>query len=235
VSSYGVSPDRGTAVKELDGSATADRSWSIVLAAGQGARVGQAKQFMSIAGHRMVDLAVQAASEACEHVVLVVPRGHVWQGPPVDTVVEGGRDRRSSVRRGLAAIPALSGTVVVHQAANPLASPDLIRSLLATIEAGNPAAAPGLRPADLVRRVSRGVMGEVVGRDELVLVQTPAAFRLDVLRYAHEMSDVPALEDTALVTAAGFDVVVVAGDPRNIHVATQADLEVVAAVLATRR
>jgi 2-C-methyl-D-erythritol 4-phosphate cytidylyltransferase len=209
-------------------------TWAIVLAAGGGTRFGGPKQFATAAGHRLVDLALETATATCDHTVLVLPTGHRWDGRPVDAVVPGGVDRRGSVRRGLAAIPVTTGRVLVHQAANPLATTDTVERLLDAVAAGAAAAVPGWRPSDLVRRVSHGTLGEVVGRDDLVLVQCPAAFRFDVLRRAHAAHG-DALEDTALVTAAGEEVHVVPGDPRNVHVATLADLEIVTALLRERQ
>lgn len=206
------------------------RHWAIVLAAGSGDRFGSRKQFVSAQGRRLVDLAVERALAACDHVVLVLPPGEQWTGEPVDRIAQGGVDRRSSVGSGLAVIPDTSGIVVVHQAANPLASVETFEELITTIESGAPAAFPGLRPADLVRTVEGEVAGAVVGRDELVLVQTPAAFRIEVLREAHAVG-VESVEDTALVSALGYEVRIVPGDPRNIHVATPEDLELVAALL----
>ncbi len=208
-------------------------TWAIVLAAGEGTRFGAQKQFVRAAGHRLVDLAVDAAAQACERVVVVLPPGRAWDGRPVYAVVEGAADRPSSVRRGLDAIPDADGLVLVHQAANPLAEVVLLQALLDALRDGAAAAVPGLRPADLIRRAADGLLDEVVGRDELVLVQTPAAFRLPVLRAAHEQR-LAALEDTTLVSALGYDVVVVPGDPRNVHVASVEDLELVAALLAHR-
>jgi 2-C-methyl-D-erythritol 4-phosphate cytidylyltransferase len=214
----------------LEAPPAAPPTWAIVLAAGSGSRFGGAKQYARAAGLRLVDLAVEAALATCQRVLVVLQPGTPWDGRPVDAVVDGGADRGASVRNALRAIPATEATVLVHQAANPLASPELIRALLGAIEAGASAAVPGLRPADLVRRVVDGRLADVVGRDELVLVQTPAAFRLDVLRAAH-VSGVEALEDTERVSAIGEEVRVVPGDPRNIHVATPEDLEVVTALL----
>ena len=208
--------------------------WAIVLAAGSGARFGGRKQFVEAAGRRLVDLAVERAAVACDHVILVLPPGEEWTGPAVDHVAQGGADRGASVRAGLAAIPDDRGTVVVHQAANPLASAGTFHALIAAVAGGAPAAFPGLRPADIIRVADGVVAGEVVGRDELVLVQTPAAFRLEVLRAAHD-TGLSAWEDTALVSAAGYEVRVVPGDPRNVHVATPEDLELVEALLRTSR
>ena len=207
--------------------------WGIVLAAGDGARFGARKQFVEASGRRLVDLAVQATVRACDRVVLVMPPECRWDGRPVDHVVAGGAERGASVRAALAVIPDEEGTVVLHQAANPLASSAIFAALRSAIDGGSAAAVPGLRPADLVRYREGDVVGPVVGRDELVLIQTPAAFRLEVLREAHAAGGA-ALEDTALVTALGYDVQVVPGDPRNIHVATPADLELVEALLRSR-
>ena len=207
--------------------------WGIVLSAGGGARFGARKQFVEAGGRRLVDLAVEATARACDRVVLVLPHEREWDGSSVDRVVAGGPSRGASVRAALAVIPDEGGTVVVHQAANPLASPATFAAIREAIEGGAAAAVPGLRPADLVRYRQGDVVGPVVGRGELVLIQTPAAFRLEVLREAHAAGGA-ALEDTALVTALGYDVQVVPGDPRNIHVATPADLELVDALLRSR-
>jgi 2-C-methyl-D-erythritol 4-phosphate cytidylyltransferase len=206
-------------------------TWGIVLAAGAGERFGTRKQFATLGDRRLVDRSVEAAATVCDDVVLVLPVDRGWDGQPVTRVVEGGSDRAASVRAGLAAIPDVDGVVVVHQAANPLASPRLIRRLLAAIAAGAPAAFPGLRPADVVRRVAGDRARELVGRDDLVLVQTPAAFRLEVLRRAHA-SGLASLEDTALVSACGYEVSVVPGEAHNLHVATPDDLDLVRALVA---
>ena len=222
-------PDRTSPTRPDSGASR----WAIVLAAGGGTRFGAEKQFVRAAGHRLVDLAVDAAAAVCDHVIVVLPAGRAWDGRPVHAAVAGGSDRPSSVRNGLAAIPDTDGTIIVHQAANPLADAALLRTLFTAIEGGAAAAVPGLSPADLVRRVADDRLGEIVGRDDLVLVQTPAAFRLPVLRAAHQQQ-LEALEDTALVSALGHEVVVVPGDPRNVHVASPQDLELVAALLAYR-
>jgi 2-C-methyl-D-erythritol 4-phosphate cytidylyltransferase len=206
-----------------------DDVWAIVLAGGSGTRFGSFKQFAEVGPGRLVDLAVNAAAAVCKRIVLVLPTGVAWDGAHVEQVVPGGADRAASVRNALAAITDEDGIVVVHQAANPLARPELIRRLATVIAEGVPAVCPGLRPADVVRRVEGQRAGEVVGRDELVLVQTPAAFRLDVLRQAHEAGG-RAVEDTALVSACGHEVRVIEGDPRNVHVASPSDLEIVRAL-----
>lgn len=208
-------------------------AWGIVLAAGRGERFGGRKQFLTAAGHRLVDLAVTTLAETCRNTVLVLPPDTAWDGPAVDQVVPGGPDRPSSVQAALAAIDDHSGIVVVHQAANPLASAATVRRLIEAVEQGADAACPGLRPSDVVRATRGELVGDVVGRDDLILVQTPTAFRLEVLRAAHG-AGLRALEDTALVTTLGYEVTIVPGDPQNIHVTTDAELQMVDALLRLR-
>lgn len=203
------------------------RTSAIVLAAGSGRRFGGAKQFAAIDGLRPVDMAVQVATDVCDEVVLVLPEGHGWDGPAVDQVVAGGGHRMESVRRGFARIHVATGTVVVHQAAHPLASRTLMRRVVAAVEAGAPGAFPGLRPADVVRRTEGGRAGPLVGRDELVLVQSPTAFRRGVLADALDRG-IETLEDTELVARAGYDLTVIDGDPVNMHVTTPRELEIMA-------
>src|SRR5262245_49893386 len=95
----------------------------IVVAAGSGSRFGTPKQFATLRGSRLVDIAVDAAARACDEVVVVLPPGTDWDGAPVAAAVPGGAQRSHSVRSGLDAVSPDAEIVVVHDAARPLASP----------------------------------------------------------------------------------------------------------------
>lgn len=207
--------------------------WGIVLAAGGGSRFGGDKQFARAAGERLVDLAVEVTVEACDEVVLVLPDGSPWDGPPVSAVVPGGSSRTESVRNALAVLPDTAEIVVIHQAAHPLATRALFDTVLDPVRAGAAACVPGLRPHDPVRRVHGGVAGEEVGREGLVLLQTPGAFRADVLRAAHA-AGTDAVEDTALVSSLGVPVRIVPGEPWNLHVTVPAELAMADCLLRCR-
>ncbi len=207
------------------------RSVGIVVAGGAGARFGGPKQFQTVAGQRLVDRAVLAAARACDAVVLVLPAGTAWDGPPVDAVVAGGATRAESVRAGLAAAGD-ADVVVVHDAARPLASDALFAAVLAATEHAD-GAVPGLPVGDTIKRVQGSRVVSTLPRDELVAVQTPQAFRADVLRAAHA-NRAEATDDAALVEAIGGTVVVVPGEPTNFKVTEPDDLERAARVLAVR-
>jgi 2-C-methyl-D-erythritol 4-phosphate cytidylyltransferase len=207
------------------------RSAAIVVAAGGGHRFGAPKQFSALAGSRLVDRAVAAAGAACDEVVVVLPPGVDWDGPPVAAAVPGGERRADSVRAGLAAVPDGCDVVVVHDAARPLAPPSLFTDVIAAVRGGADGAVPAVPLSDTVKRVEGGRVVDTPPRDALVAVQTPQAFRADALRAAHA-SGGHATDDAALVEAAGGTVVVVPGDPANLKVTASGDLRVAEALLA---
>ena len=206
---------------------------AIVVAAGRGDRFGAPKQFLELAGTRLVDRAVDACRDVSDAVVVVVPAGVAWDGPPVHAAVTGGATRSDSVRAGLAALPSSVDVVVVHDAARPLASRAIFDAVIDAIRAGADAAVPALPVADTLKRVDGTRVTETVTRDDLVTVQTPQSFRADALRAAHASGE-SATDDAALVEQRGGCVVVVPGDVTNFKITSPSDLELAAAVLAAR-
>ena len=87
------------------------------------------------------------------------------------------------MRCGLTAVPDDAAVILVHDAARPLASPDLFAAVLAAVtDGGADGAVPGVPPSDTIKTVDES--GRVTGtldRASLVAVQTPQAFRADVL------------------------------------------------------
>lgn len=208
--------------------------WAIVVAGGGGTRFGGAKQFARLAGVSVLDRSVVTARSACDGVVAVLPAGAEWPNPAGVATVPGGATRSESVRAGLAAVPADADVVVVHDAARPLASPDLFRRVVAAVRAGADGAVPGCPIADTVKRVEGDRVVATVPRDDLVAVQTPQAFRAAVLRDAHTGAP-EGTDDAALVEAAGGTVVVVEGEPRNMKLTVADDLAVAEALLLEER
>jgi 2-C-methyl-D-erythritol 4-phosphate cytidylyltransferase len=202
--------------------------WGIVVAAGTGTRFGAPKQFSRVHGRRLVDHVVELMTSHCHGVVLVLPEGHPWTGPPVAAVVVGGASRSSSVRAALAAVPMSADIVVVHDPAHPLAPAELFEAVIDAVRSGADAAAPALPLDEPIKRVdARGEVTETIERTGAQVIQTPHAFRASALRTAHT-GDPDAAEDTELVKRRGGKVVVVRGDARNLHVTNPEHLELVA-------
>lgn len=206
------------------------RTWAIVVAAGDGARFGGAKQFAALGGVSVVDRSVGIARDACDGVVVVLPPDATWTAPDGVLRAVGGPTRSDSVRAGLSVVPDDVEVVIVHDAARPLASRRLFDLVVQAVVDGADGAVPALAVSDTVKRVRDGHVVETVARDGLVAVQTPQGFRADVLRAAHRVGAVDT-DDAALVEAKGGTVVVVPGERRNLKLTVAADLELAEALL----
>lgn len=208
---------------------------AIVVAAGTGERFGDRKQFCELAGQTAAARAVAASRSVADQVVLVAPADALTDAHGADLVVPGGATRSASVRAGLAAIDGDADVVVVHDAARPLASPGLFRSVLdaLVVTPGAAGAVPGLPVTDTLKLLAPGearLVAATLDRTSVVAVQTPQAFVAEVLRRAHA-AGADATDDAALVEAIGGMVVVVDGEAKNRKVTTREDLDGLAAEL----
>jgi 2-C-methyl-D-erythritol 4-phosphate cytidylyltransferase len=203
--------------------------WAIVLAGGSGSRYGgdSPKQYESLLGRRVLDWSIEAAHATCDGVVLVVAEDFLARDEPdADVVVQGGDTRSGSVRAGLGVVPADADIVVVHDSARPLAGVALFDAVIEGVLAGGDAAVPAVPLTDTLKRLDdAGRVIETLDRDEVVAVQTPQAFRADVLREAHT-GEPEATDDSALVEDIDGTVLVVPGDPRNLKITFTHDLRV---------
>jgi len=218
--------------------------WAILVAAGRGERLGsdQPKAFARLGELPLLAEPLRRLddSEWVDAVVVVAPPG--WEQPAillaeelgagkVRACVSGGETRAASVRAGLAEVPEDAAVVLVHDAARPLLSDEVIERVLAPLAEGWDGVVPGLPVSDTVKRVGRdGDVVETIARDGLWAVQTPQAFPADVIRRAVAgFGD--ATDCAGLVEASGGRVKVVPGDPLLLKVTTADDLARVASLL----
>ena len=204
--------------------------WTVIVAAGSGTRFGGAKQYLELAGSRVVDRSVAVAAQVSDGVVVVVPSLDVEaESARLDAaaVVAGGPSRAASVRNGLGAVPDDADIICVHDAARPLAGADVYDRVIDEVRSGAAGAVPVVPVTDTIRRVDGGV----VDRSTLQAVQTPQAFRAELLRAAHASAD-DATDDAGLVEAAGYSVVAVEGHSRNVKITHPDDLAAAEAWLA---
>lgn len=223
--------------------------WAIVVAAGSGSRFGgpQPKQYELLRDERVVDRSLATVRAVADHVVVVLAPGEEAEGLALvesgaaDVAVTGGAARADSVRAGLAVVDADAAVVVVHDAARPLASASLHEAVVRAVHDGADAVIPGVPVTDTIKRIGSAPAGSgavegldvvvaTVDRTDLVAVQTPQAFRADVLRRAHASGAV-ATDDAGLVEAIGATVVVVSGETTNIKITGPHDLVVAVALL----
>jgi 2-C-methyl-D-erythritol 4-phosphate cytidylyltransferase len=174
----------------------------------------------------------------CSAIVVVVPGAHVEMARemarPFEAaqVTEGGASRQESVSNGLAAVSA--DHVVVHDAARPFLSVELLKRVLDALESWD--AAIAAEPVEeTLKEVDDERVVKTIDRSQIWRAQTPQAFRTSALRRAHERArrnGLVATDDAQLIENAGGRVGVVRGDRRNIKVTYDEDFRVAESIAA---
>jgi len=217
---------------------------AIIAAGGRGSRFGgtKPKQLLMLGGRPILQRSVEAftRSAAIDQVIVALPSElvadpplYLVSGAPRVTVVEGGGRRQDSVARAFATVDSRTDVVVIHDAARPLVSADLIRR---TIDAAARygAAIAALPARDTVKRAdAQHMIAGTLPRQQIYLAQTPQAFRSDVLRAALARSSPSsdATDEAMLAEEAGHHVRLVDGDPRNLKITTPDDLAMAESLL----
>src|SRR5919204_3713069 len=168
--------------------------WAIVAAAGRGDRLGldRPKAFAALCGRPLLAESLERldATDWVDAIVVAAPEG--WEEPTVllaeelgcskvSASVTGGATRADSVRLALAEVPEDAAAVLVHDAARPLVTDEVVGRVLGPLSEGWVGVVPGLPVSDTVKRVEGDRVVETLPRGELVAVQTPQAFIASVL------------------------------------------------------
>lgn len=215
---------------------------AIIVAAGEGTRMGGSipKTYLPIAGRplilrtldrvfcsRRIGKAIVAVAKKdiprCKSLIEADPNlsGRVW------ALQAGGRSRQESVRRGLEELDEDCEVVVIHDGARPFISPSLIdRCVEEAYRVG--AVVIGLPVKDTIKVVSEQHWVQATPcRETLREIQTPQAFRKDIILDAHRLGGRPpfdATDDAALVEHMGKPVLFIPGEPTNIKITVPEDV-----------
>jgi 2-C-methyl-D-erythritol 4-phosphate cytidylyltransferase len=211
---------------------------AILVAAGRGERLGEdrPKAFVELHGRSLLLRSALAFQEApsVEAIVAVVPLDRLSEArqtlsalSKLAAVVAGGPRRQDSVRCGLGAVPeGFAGLVLVHDAARPLVTVELIEAVArAAREDG--AALPVLSVADTIKRVREGRVAETLDREDLAAAQTPQGFRYPLLARAYREAFARGLtltDEAMAVEQLGEPVSTVPGAPINRKITDREDL-----------
>ena len=218
--------------------------WALLVAAGAGERLGEErpKAFVKLGELPLLAEPLRRLDESdwVDAIVVAVPED--WEEPAillaeelsaskVVAAVHGGATRAESVRAALAEVPEDALVVLVHDAARPLLTEDVLERVLAPLSEGWDGVVPGLPLVDTVKTVSGEAVTGTLSREKLIVVQTPQAFVASKLREAYAGDLSGATDCSSLVEARGGRVKWVEGDHRLLKVTTKADLEQIAAWL----
>jgi 2-C-methyl-D-erythritol 4-phosphate cytidylyltransferase len=217
---------------------------ALIVAAGRGEGLGDGrpKALVSLCGRPMLEWSVASlhAVPAVRSIVIALPPDELGAAPEGTIAVAGGVQRSHSVLAALG-VCAEGDPVIVHDAARPLATPQLFEQALLELQRAPEAdaviaAAPVTDTIKEVGEDGRTVTG-TLERSRLWAVQTPQVFRRAALERALALPDddlVRATDDAWLVERTGGVVHVVGSDPGNMKITTRQDLRVAEFLLSQR-
>ena len=220
---------------------------AIILAAGKSERMGAGtdKAFLNLGPKPVVAWSLLAFEHCAEidNIVLVVRKDQVLAAKSavrmfgiskVSKVITGGARRQDSVANGLVECDLDTRFVVVHDAARPCVTPELISETVKLARRGG-AAIVGHRMWDTVKFVDKGTtVTRTEDRSKLWAVQTPQAFDVRILRRAYDEAAKQGKEvtdDSQAVELLGEPVKIFEWRNANIKITTAEDLQLAAAVL----
>lgn len=220
----------------------------MVLAAGQGKRMGAGKNklFLELNGSPIIlhTLHIFLNDSKCSKIILVTHSkeeaafqkllSHV-AGREKIVFVHGGAERQNSVYNGLKKADN-EKIVLVHDGARPFVDQIVIQQL---VELANQkgAAVVAVPVKDTIKRVAKQQVVETIERSSLWQVQTPQAFRVSILRDAHEQAALDqylGTDDASLVERMMHPVHIIEGSYDNIKLTTSEDLYFAQAIIKKR-
>lgn len=221
------------------------KKYAVIVAGGSGQRMGAAipKQFLLLQGKPLLWYSLQTFLHAFDdlEIILVVPADNLAEGEQLVkeldavsriTVTTGGNTRFHSVQNGLALVSSPS-IVFVHDGVRCLVSRELIqRCYTQALEKGS--AIPAVAATDSIRiLVEEG--HQVADRNLVRIIQTPQAFRSEILLSAFQNEFEEGFTDEAtVVEASGYPVFLIEGEYANIKITRPVDLLVAEKILAER-
>ena len=213
---------------------------AIIVAAGSSTRMGADKIWAELSGAPVIahSIAALASTPGVTDIVVVAPAAKheaisLLPCPIPIVTVEGGARRQDSVAAGLRVAPD-AAWYLVHDGARPLVTPAVAARVLDAAGSSG-AAIPVVPVVDTIKRVDeQGHVRETLDRSELRAVQTPQAFRGDLLRRVHLELPGDVTDDAAMLELLGIPVATVAGDRENLKITTPSDLAIAQALLDLR-
>lgn len=223
---------------------------AVVVAAGNSQRMGLNKTMMPLAGRpvilRVLDV-FGSIAEICR-IVVVTNRDNMRRFESLiysesrDVPIKlclGGDTRQASVRRGVGVLGTDVDHILIHDAARPLVTADIVeRGLSLVMSTG--AAVAAVPVTDTIKRVdAKNAILETVDRSSLMAAQTPQIFRREWLQCAYRRLDSvdsvgPFTDESALLEWAGYPIHVFSGSTENIKLTTPFDLALAESILARR-
>ena len=225
-----------------------DKVTAVIVAGGKSSRMeGVNKIFAPLGGEPLIVSSIKAF-ENCDRIteiILVLSEENCEQGKlicemhgfkKVKACVFGGKERYDSSYNGISAADSKSKYIIIHDGARPFVTEKMITDTLdAAVKRG--AAAVGVPVTSTLKRVKDGLITETVDRSELYEIQTPQAFRSDVIKAAIKSAidnKLAITDDCMAVEAIGLSPKIVLGSKENIKITVREDLVIANGILKNR-
>ncbi|MEW5910560.1 MAG: 2-C-methyl-D-erythritol 4-phosphate cytidylyltransferase [Thermodesulfobacteriota bacterium] len=227
------------------------RTSAIIVAAGKGNRMGldRPKQYLLLDDRPVLSHTLSVFNECNEidGIILVLPEEdfNFCRNSILDDIrirkplklVSGGKERQDSVGRGLEAVEDPEGIVVIHDGVRPfIKNSEITECIRQARKTG--ACALGVHAQDTLKQTDpEGDVLQTLERENIWMVQTPQAFRVRIIKTAHEHAAKTghrATDDARLVELTGHPVRMLKGSRINFKITTPEDLELARAVVMFR-
>lgn len=221
---------------------------AVIVAGGKSERMRGIDKIFAVIGNQPLiaeTISVFQNSPEIDEIILVLGTDSLERGrelvemhgfTKVKAVIEGGADRAHSSYNGVSAVDSRADYIIIHDGARPLVTENIISSVVAGAVKCC-AATAAIPVTSTVKRCSGGFICETVERDGLYEIQTPQAFRADILKAALKNAVDKGLsitDDCMAVEAIGLKPAIVSGSRDNIKVTVREDIPVARAILESR-
>lgn len=209
----------------------------VIPAAGRGERFKYGDKLLEKLGSFPViihTLKVFEKLPEIEKVILVVPQKKIsfyrgllkrYKIKKVEKIVKGGRKRQDSVYNGIMSIKENPEFLLIHDGDRPFLKETLLKRIIKELK-NNPGVICGLPLKETVKEVKEGKVIKTLNREKIWSVQTPQAFKFEIIKYAHQKAKEAkfyATDDSALVERLGYKIKIIEGTPSNIKITTYED------------
>ena len=211
----------------------------IILAAGKSSRLNSntPKPFIKINDKRIIDYSIKTFENNVNEIVIVVPsewQKNIQNEYPHHNVIIGGATRKESSYRGLVACNKNTSKVLIHDAARPFVSNQIIINCINMLD-NYDAITTSITPVDTVITMDDNIVDDVLLRKRCRLEQTPQAFKYSIILEAHKLENDDATDDIYLAHNQGVRCGIVDGCYSNFKITNEIDLEIANTILKNKQ
>ncbi len=204
---------------------------AIILAAGLSNRFNSStpKQFLKLNGKMLIEYSVEKflKNKNIEEIIIVTQKKYIHSIKNIFNtckVIEGGKTRQESSLLGLKACSTLTKNVLIHDAARPFVSDEIINKCIDELK-NNLCVCPALPCTDTIAKIQSNYISQVLDRSILYKLQTPQSFDYQVLYDCHKKVKENFTDDMSIVQKYGHKCKIIEGSKKNIKVTYEKDIK----------